>query len=107
MNMFPTSNVQTDLSSYSAAAMQAKAKAASQKNVDAVAEDFEAVFLTQMFQHMFAGIEANKEFGGGHAENVYRSLMLNEYGKQVAARGGIGIADQMKSTLLAQQEVTQ
>ncbi len=69
-----------------------------------VAEDFEALFLSQMLQHMFAGIETDGPFGGGHAETIYRSLLANEYGKLVSRTGGVGIADAVQREILKLQE---
>jgi Rod binding domain-containing protein len=79
-------------------------KKAGSADIAKVARDFEAMFLSQMFQCMFEGVKADTTFGGGNAENMYRSMMIDEYGKQVAKRGGIGIADQVSRTLLAAQE---
>lgn len=70
------------------------------------AKEFEAVFVTQMLQHMFTDIETDGLFGGGHAEQMYRSMLLDEYGKMIANRGnGIGIADAVARSLLSHQEV--
>lgn len=74
--------------------------------VRAVAEEFEAVFLSAMMQHMFAGIETDGPFGGGRSEETWRSLLVEEYGKSIAAAGGIGIADEIARELLALQEMT-
>lgn len=70
-----------------------------------VGQDFEAQFLSQMLGHMFDGIKTDKMFGGGQAEDVYKSLMVDEYGKSIAKAGGIGIASQVvRSVLLQFQE---
>lgn len=73
----------------------------------AAAKQFEAVFVTQMLSHMFAGLETEDGvFGGGHAESMFRPMLLDEYGKMVANRGnGIGIADHVVRSLLQTQEV--
>ncbi len=68
-------------------------------------EDFEAVFLNNMFQQMFTGIDGEGPFGGSGAGGVWRSFLTDEYAKSFAKSGGIGIADQVYSTLLAQQEI--
>lgn len=68
------------------------------------AQEFEAVFLSQMLGHMFAGLPTDGPFGGGPAEATYRSLMINEYGKQIARAGGIGLADQVMTEILKLQE---
>lgn len=70
----------------------------------AAAEEFEAVFLAQMMAHMFEGISTDGPFGGGQAEQVYRSLLTNEYGRLATASGGLGIADQVMSEILKIQE---
>ena len=69
-----------------------------------VAEDFEAFFLAQMLQHMFTGIRTDGAFGGGHAETIYRSLVIDEYGKLISRTGGVGIADAVQREILKLQE---
>ena len=73
----------------------------------AAAQDFEAVFLNSMFQHMFTGIDGDGPFGGTGATGVWRSMLTDEYAKSFAKSGGIGIADQVYRTLIAQQEARQ
>ena len=68
------------------------------------AEDFEALFLNTMLQQMFAHV-GEGPFGGGHAAGVWRSFLTDEYAKSFAKKGGVGIADQVYKSLLAQQEI--
>ena len=68
------------------------------------AQNFEAVFLSQMFGQMFEGVGSDSLFGGGHGEEMFRSMLVDEYGKLVAKRGGVGIADSVLHTLISQQE---
>lgn len=68
------------------------------------AQDFEAVFISQMMAPMFEGLETDGYFGGGQAEGMYRSLMIDEIGKSVARRGGIGIADSVAREMMKMQE---
>ncbi len=73
-----------------------------------VGQDFESQFLSQMIGHMFNGIKTDGLFGGGHAEEMFRSLLTDEYGKSIAKSGGIGIADQVvRSVMLQFQEASQ
>jgi Rod binding domain-containing protein len=74
------------------------------KEIDDAAEQFEAVFLSQMLAPMWQGIETDGMFGGGSAEETYRGMMINEYGSMIAKSGGVGIADAVKSELLKLQE---
>jgi Rod binding domain-containing protein len=69
-----------------------------------VAQDFEAFFLAQAMDAMFAGIESDKLFGAGSGENVYRSLLSQEYAKVAAKSGGTGIADAVQREILRLQE---
>jgi peptidoglycan hydrolase FlgJ len=69
-----------------------------------VAQDFEAFFLAQAMDAMFAGVETDKLFGGGSGENVYRSLLSQEYAKVAAKSGGVGIADAVQREILRMQE---
>ena len=69
-----------------------------------VAEDFEAFFLGQMLQPMFKSLNVEPPFGGGNAEEVWRSMMVDEMGKAMAKAGGIGIASTVKREILRMQE---
>ncbi len=68
------------------------------------AEEFEQTFLTTMLSSMFDGVKASAPFGGGHAEEQFRSVLLGEYAKDMAKTGGIGIADDVYREILAIQE---
>lgn len=57
------------------------------------AREFEAVMLQQSFEQMFKGVKAPAAGGGGHAERMWQSLMVEEMARSVAHAGGVGIAD--------------
>jgi len=57
------------------------------------AQEFESVFLGQMVAQMHVGLTAEGPFTGGFAEETYRSLLYQEVGRQMAASGGVGIAN--------------
>ena len=69
------------------------------------AEDFEAFFLTRMMETMFEGVSTEGMFGGGHAEKIYRSMLLDEYGKEMAKVGAIGVKDWVMTSILQMQEM--
>ncbi len=69
-------------------------------------EDFEAFFLSQVFENMFASVGTDPMFGGGNGETVYRSLLLQQYSKVAAKSGGVGIADAVQREILRAQEST-
>jgi Rod binding domain-containing protein len=68
------------------------------------ARELESVFLTQMLDHMSAGLSSEAPFGGGHAERLWRSSLNEHYAKSMAGRGGIGIADAIYRDMLRWQE---
>ncbi len=70
-----------------------------------VAVDFEAVFISQMLQPMFQNLSADKPFGGGSAEDVWRGMQADEYGKAIAKAGGVGIADAVFREIIKMQEI--
>ena len=69
------------------------------------AESFEAFFLAQFLGEMFKDIRSDSMFGGGAGEDAYRPLLIQEYGKLMAARGGTGLADAVLREILATQEI--
>ncbi len=71
------------------------------------AKEFESVFLATMLNSMFEGVDVPEPFGGGHAEQQYRGLLIAEYGKDLSAGGGIGLADHVFREILAAQESAQ
>lgn len=70
------------------------------------AEEFEATFLSQMFNHLFSGVKTDAMFGGGPGEDKWKSLMVDEYAKATAKRGGIGLADHVMASLIQAQEAS-
>jgi len=68
------------------------------------AQQFESVFVTEFLGQMFADIPTDGPFGGGDGEQMFRSLMLDEYGKQMEKQGGFGLSAPVASQLLKLQE---
>ncbi|GER08154.1 hypothetical protein GCM10007972_04440 [Iodidimonas muriae] len=69
------------------------------------AEGFEAVFLGQMLAPMFSGLSSDGPMGGGHAEEVFRSMLVDEMGNAIAKAGGVGVAGPVYEKLLSLQEI--
>ncbi len=76
-------------------------------NMQNAAREFEAVFVGQMAETMFSGIEIDEPFGGGQAEGMWRSMLTQEIGRTIANSGGIGIADAVMRSMIEQQEAAQ
>jgi peptidoglycan hydrolase FlgJ len=71
------------------------------------AKNFESVFISQFLGSMFSGIPTDGPFGGGEGEEMFRSLMTDQYAKSIESRGGFGIASTVARQLLSHQEAPQ
>ncbi len=80
-------------------------KIASREEAEQSAKEFEAFFISRMMESMFEGISTDGMFGGGQAEKIYRSLLINEYGKAMAKTGSIGVADEVMRSIIEMQEM--
>ncbi len=82
----------------------AQSGALDEKGARTAAESFESFFVGQMLEYMTEGLKPDPEFGGGHAEEMWRSMMNQEYGKHIVKSGGLGIANQVMTSMLRAQE---
>ena len=83
---------------------QATANAAAAQKA---AKQYESIFISEFLGSMFSGISTDGPFGGGQGEAMFRSLMLDQYGKQMESRGGFGLSQAITRTLLSHQETVQ
>lgn len=72
-------------------------------NMDKAAKEFESMFMSQMLQPMFEGMDVNPLFGGGNGEKIMRSFLVQEYGKIASKNTHMGIADAVKSEMIRAQ----
>jgi Rod binding domain-containing protein len=72
-------------------------------NTKKAASDFETFFASQMLEEMFADVKTDSLFGGGHGEEMFRSVLLDSYAKQIGSKGSLGIAKQVMHSLMAQE----
>lgn len=75
--------------------------------LEAAAQDYEASFLSTMLKQMFPEIDTKSPFFGGTAEENWRGLLIEEYGKSLARAGGVGIADAVYRDMVRIQEGAQ
>lgn len=75
------------------------------QKIQKTAQDFEAMAIGQMLSPMFATIDHSKTmFGGGNGEEAWRPMWVNALAKQMAANGGIGLANPIMQQMLRMQE---
>lgn len=70
---------------------------------EAVAQQFERMFIAEMLGPMFQGIETDGPFGGGNAEATFRPMLIDQYADAIAKGGGVGIADSVLKEILKMQ----
>jgi flagellar protein FlgJ len=84
-----------------------KLSPAANRKLQQTAQQFESVFLTNMFEEMFSGIEEQEgPLGAGPGQSAWRSMLTEEYANTIAKSGGVGIAEHVQRELLALQERT-
>ena len=71
--------------------------------IEKKAQEFEALFLAQMLKPMFESARSESLMGSGPEQDAYRTMLNDEFAKSIAARGGIGIADDVKAALIRMQ----
>jgi len=72
-----------------------------------VSQDFEALFVGMMMKSMRATVAKDSLTGGGHGDEVYRSMLDQEYANASVKRGGgLGIAKIIEKDILRQESRT-
>lgn len=82
-------------------------KAMNKTQIRETAESFESMVMSQFVGQMFTDIDTDGPFSGGKGEEIFRSLMIDEYSKGMTKRGGVGIADMVEKQLIQYQEEQQ
>lgn len=67
------------------------------------AQQFEAIFIQQMYKEMRKTIPDDGLIPRGNADDIYAQMQDMEAAKITAQNGGIGLADLMMQQLLKQQ----
>ncbi len=83
--------------------LKALKEAKDMAKIEHAAQEFEAVFVSEMIKPMFSGIKTDGLFGGGQAEETFRSMMIQEYGKLISQTGQIGISTHVKEAMIQMQ----
>ncbi len=90
-------------------ATQARAQAPAQQvpaEIRQAAEEFEAVFLSEMLAPMFNSLSTDGLGGGGMGEEIFRPMLVERYADAISQAGGIGIADAVVREMLRMQGMT-
>lgn len=68
------------------------------------AQEFESVFLGQMTQLMLQSVQQDEQFSGGNGEEIFRGVLAEKLGAEMARRGGIGLAPHVLDQILKLQQ---
>lgn len=99
----------TDTSAEKARQLQRQSAAANgltekqRQQAKKVAQDFEGLFIGMMMKSMRETVAKDKVTGGGHGEEVYRSMLDEQYVAQAVKRGGFGLAKQIEKDIIRQE----
>jgi Rod binding domain-containing protein len=80
-----------------------KVSPAAQAKAKATATDFEAMFLNTMFAQMTSGVKGEGPYGDTPGTGVWRSMLTEQYSKNFAKAGGVGISNEVFRELILQQ----
>jgi len=64
-----------------------------------VAKEFETMFVGMMLKSMRETVGKDKLTNGGHGEEVYRSMLDQEYAKSLTDHGGVGLTAMLERVL--------
>lgn len=68
-----------------------------------VSQDFEGLFIGMMMKSMRETVAKDKLTGGGHGEDVYRSMLDEQYVAAAVKRGGFGLAKHIEKDIIRQE----
>jgi flagellar protein FlgJ len=69
------------------------------------AHDFEAMAIGQLLQPMFDTVDTSHgTFGGGPGEEAWKPMLVQEFAKQIANHGGLGLAKPVYDAMMRMQE---
>lgn len=91
-----------ELNALSATSAATPVRKVDPKNAE-TAKNFEAVFLGQMTQMMLESVEKG-EFNGGAGEDMFRGVLAEKLGTEIANRGGVGLAPVVLDQILKLQQ---
>jgi len=67
------------------------------------AHEFEAAFLGQMAKLMMETVEIGDQCSGGHGEEMFRGVLAEKLGEEIAKRGGVGLAPAVLEQIIKMQ----
>lgn len=66
-------------------------------------EQFESVLIGELTGYMLNTVDTDSEFGGGHAEEIFRGMLAEHLGNAIAKRGGLGLSTALMTEVVRLQ----
>lgn len=70
------------------------------KKVKEVSQEFESLFINQLFKSMRNTVPKNDWLGGGMRKDIFEDMLYTEYSKNISKAGGIGLGDMVYRSLM-------
>lgn len=67
------------------------------------AQELEGLFLNTLVSQMISSTNSRGMFGGGYAEETWKSMQAEQISNQISQAGGIGLADTIMKNLITLQ----
>ena len=68
-----------------------------------ISQDFEGLFVGMMLKSMRETVGKEKLTNGGHGEDIFKSMLDQEYVAAASKSGGFGLAKQIEKELIRQE----
>jgi peptidoglycan hydrolase FlgJ len=91
-----------ELTAVSATSAASQPRKVDVKNAQ-TAKDFEAMFLGQMTKMMLESVEKG-DINGGAGEEMFKGVLAEKLGTEMANRGGVGLAPMVLDSILKLQQ---
>ncbi len=70
------------------------------KKLKEVSQEFESLFINQLFKSMRSTVPKDEWLNGGLKQDIFEDMLYNEYSKNISKSGGIGLGDMVYKYLL-------
>jgi peptidoglycan hydrolase FlgJ len=64
-----------------------------ENKMKAVSQEFESLFINQLFKSMRNTVPKDEWLNGGLKQDIFEDMLYDEYSKNISKKGGIGLGD--------------
>jgi flagellar protein FlgJ len=78
-------------------------KGMDEKKIKETAQEFEALFIEQLFKSMRNTIPKDEWLDGGIKQEIFEDMLYSEYSKKISSSGGIGLGNLVYKFLISKR----